>query len=103
MPELKSVCERWLNARVEQLVVGVYVDDLFVLASHTDDHSLYSSFTSELERRWNVENEGAVSDLLNVEVSQEGDRVILRQRAYIDKLVDAFLPDRDLPNFPCQL
>ena len=81
------------ETRAEQLVVGVYVDDLFVLASHTDDHSLYASFTNDLERRWNVENEGAVSDLLNVEVSQEGDRVILRQRAYIDKLAATFLPD----------
>ena len=89
--------------RVEQLIVGVYVDDLFVLTSHAGDDSLYSSFTSDLERRWNVENEGAISDLLNVEVSQDRDRVVLRQRAYIDKMADTFLPDEVPSSFTVRM
>ena len=78
---------------MEQLIVGVYVDDLFVLASHTGDDSLHSAFTADLERRWNVENEGAVSDLLNVEVAHQDNCVVLRQRSYIDKTAEMFLPN----------
>jgi len=81
------------GSRTEQLIVGVYVDDLFVLTSHSDEHSVYRSFTSSLESRWNVENEGTVNDLLNVEVSRVGNKVLLRQGSYIDKMRDMFLPD----------
>ena len=37
--------------------------------THRDEHSLYHKFVKDLELRWNVEDEGPVSDLLNVEIS----------------------------------
>ena len=37
--------------RREVLLVGCYVDDLFILSSHTDEHSLYHTFTSDLASR----------------------------------------------------
>ena len=52
------------------LIVGVYVDDLFVLYSNDDTDSLYCAFISRLDARWDVEDEGEVSDLLNVEISR---------------------------------
>ena len=73
------------------LIVGVYVDDLFIL--YSDDDSLYCTFISRLEARWDVEDEGEVSDLLNVEISRSSDGyVTLRQTAYIDKLVTQHAP-----------
>ena len=80
--------------REEVLIVGCYVDDLFVLSSHRDEHSLYSQFTTSLAKDWDVEDEGAVNDLLSVQISREEDgHVLLRQTAYIDKLVGQYFPD----------
>ena len=36
--------------------------DLFVLSSHRDDHSLYHAFTSAMQERWEVDDEGDVND-----------------------------------------
>ena len=33
------------------------VDDLFVLSSHDDEHSLYHEFTRNLQAWWEVEDE----------------------------------------------
>ena len=78
--------------RDEMLFVGCYVDDLFILYSHDDEHSLYHQFSTSLQADWAVEDEGPVSDLLNVEITQTGDSVVLTQTAYIDKLVDTYMP-----------
>eukprot|EP00965_Chrysotila_dentata_P105438 3482160-Pleurochrysis_carterae.AAC.1 len=53
----------------QRLILGCYVDDLFTLYSHSGPGSLYDSFTTDLATRWNVEDEGPVSDLLNVDIS----------------------------------
>ena len=83
----------------EILVVGVYVDDLFILYSRTGRGSLFQQFIDALEERWDVEDEGEVSDLLNVEIMRtEGGFVILRQRGYIDKLVLSHAPDGKVPS-----
>jgi hypothetical protein len=79
--------------RDESLLVGVYVDDLCVCASHTDAHSLYARFVSDLQSRWEVEDEGEITDLLGIEISRVDDSVILRQTAYIDRLVERYCPD----------
>ena len=87
------------NEACEILVVGVYVDDLFILYSCSGPGSLYQQFISALEQRWDVEDEGEVSDLLNVEIARtEGGFVILRQRSYIDKLVAAHAPNGEVPS-----
>ena len=53
--------------RREQIHVGVYVDDLAIVYSHDDDHSLYQSFVAALAERWKVEDEGDLTDLLGIE------------------------------------
>ena len=80
--------------RDETLIVGVYVDDLFILFSHSDTWSLYLRFIKVLTKRWDVEDEGAVSDLLNVEITRSNSgHVTLRQTAYIDKLIATHAPE----------
>ena len=54
--------------------------------------SLYASFTRELTQRWEVEDEGEVTDLLNSEISRQGASITLRQTAYIDKLTKEWFP-----------
>ena len=80
--------------RDETLIVGVYVDDCFVLYSHDDQHSLYKRFTSDLQSRWNVDDEGDVSDLLGIEIESSIDGcVTLKQRGYIERLCQTWFPD----------
>lgn len=43
-----------------------------------------------LEERWNIEDEGEVSDLLNVEIFRDSHGVHLRQTSYIDRLLATF-------------
>ena len=78
-----------------RLIIGCYVDDLFVLYPDEDnaETSLYSTFTKALTSRWNVEDEGDISDLLNVEVSVDKSVVSLTQTAYIDQLTATYLPE----------
>jgi hypothetical protein len=68
----------------ETLLLGLYVDDVFACYSHDDKYSLYHRFTTDLKARWDVEDEGEVSDLLSVEIdgATEGE-VTIRQVAYI--------------------
>eukprot|EP00965_Chrysotila_dentata_P073677 2434000-Pleurochrysis_carterae.AAC.1 len=76
----------------EQLILGCYVDDLFVLHRDSSAGSLYASFTDALSTRWNVEDEGPVSDLLNVEIHRAAHHVTFSQASYIQHMVETFLP-----------
>jgi hypothetical protein len=77
----------------DALYVGCYVDDLFILYLQDGADSLYASFTHKLAQRWEVEDEGEVADLLNIEISRQGASVTLRQTAYIDKLTKEWFPE----------
>ena len=79
--------------RTECLIVGCYVDDLFVLASHDDEHSVYASFARDLSSRWDVEDEGEVSGLLSIEIEPGDGHVTLHQRKYVAKLMKTYAPD----------
>ena len=81
------------GTRMDTLIVGCYVDDLFILYNNDDEFSLYSSFTKDLQARWSVDDEGDVSDLLNVEIHRVDGGVELRQTSYIEKLVQEWLPN----------
>ena len=81
------------RTRRETLLIGCYVHDLFILSSHTDQHSLYHQFTIDLSSSWEVEDEGEAADLLSVEIERAGDHVCLRQTRYIDRLMDTYAPD----------
>lgn len=79
--------------RRERIHVGVYVDDLAMVYREDDEHSLYKSFTNALESRWNVEDEGELTDLLGIEFTREDGVIELRQTKYIEKLAAEFFPD----------
>ena len=79
--------------RQEKLIIGCYVDDLFCAYSHDDKYSLYHKFTAALQESWDVEDEGDVHDLLNVEIHREGNVVSLKQTSYIERLFSELLPD----------
>ena len=79
--------------RDEVLLLGIYVDDIFANSSHDDEHSLYAQFFGALSDEWDVEDEGEVEDLLSIEIHTEGQCVVLRQRAYIEKLLASFAPN----------
>ena len=74
------------NTTADVLYVGCYVGDLFILYEHNDNDSLYSKFTAALKQRWRVEDEGPVTDLLNIQIEREGDTITLKQTSYITKL-----------------
>eukprot|EP00965_Chrysotila_dentata_P237227 6201765-Pleurochrysis_carterae.AAC.2 len=56
-----------------RVLLGCYVDDLFTLYSHYGEGSLYDTFTTALARRWPVEDEGPVLDLLKMEITPTSD------------------------------
>ena len=85
--------------REETLHLGAYVDDLCVLYEHDDKFSLYHDFTSKLQERWKVEDEGDLHDLLGIEFRFGSDTITLHQQTYIEKLCADFLPDGVPPQF----
>eukprot|EP00965_Chrysotila_dentata_P037606 1251410-Pleurochrysis_carterae.AAC.1 len=84
---------RMVSGVSHRFVLGCYVDDLFTLYSHEGAGSLYDQFVNALTTRWNVEDEGPVSDLLNVDITTHADCVELKQEKYISHLVTTYLPD----------
>ena len=70
--------------REDTLIVGCYIDDLYVVYNSSDAVSLYTKFVLDLQSRWSVEDEGEVSDLLNVEITRVDGGVELRQTNYIN-------------------
>ena len=79
--------------REDTLIVGCYIDDLYVVYNSSDAVSLYTKFVLDLQSRWSVEDEGEeVSDLLNVEITRVDGGVELRQTNYINKLLATSQP-----------
>ena len=76
----------------DNLVVGVYVDDLAIVYNDDAVGSLYYNFTTAL-RSWNVEDEGELEDLLNVQFAFHDGAVKMYQSNYIDKMVSHYFPD----------
>ena len=95
-------CHREVNTpsgkRYEYLIVGVYVDDLCILYSHSDEHSLYHQFTTDLKQRWAVEDEGDVSDLLGIDIAVSDGHVCLTHANYISRLASECFPDGAPPS-----
>jgi hypothetical protein len=84
----------------EIFVVGLYVDNLQIVHSvDIDDKgnappgSFCASFLKALNETWDVIDEGPMVDLLGIQVRHNADgSITLHQEAYIDKLVERFLP-----------
>eukprot|EP00965_Chrysotila_dentata_P138010 4565212-Pleurochrysis_carterae.AAC.1 len=83
--------EREIDGKMQIIIIGCYVDDLLTLYSDDGLGSLYKSFTSDLASRWNIDDEGPVSDLLNVDMTRDAACVLLQQHKYIADLVNTYL------------
>ena len=81
------------GAITDELIVGCYVDDLCVCYNSDGSGSLYAEFVEALESRFEVEDEGQLSDLLGIEFEFADGYVKLHQRAYIERMVENYLPD----------
>ena len=57
---LKRTVETPAGPREDTLIVGCYVDDLFILYNSDDEYSSYHQFTRDLQKRWSVDDEGDV-------------------------------------------
>ena len=88
---LKRTMDAPTGKREETLHLGAYVDDLCVLYEHDDKFSLYHDFTTKLQERWKVEDEGDLHDLLGIEFRFGSDTITLHQQTYIEKLCADFL------------
>eukprot|EP00965_Chrysotila_dentata_P230226 6197652-Pleurochrysis_carterae.AAC.1 len=83
-----------IDGTQQRLTLGCYVDNLFTLYTHDGKDSLYARFVDALlTQRWNLEDEGPVSDLLNVDITADESSVTLTQAKYIAHLVSTYLPD----------
>jgi len=78
--------------------LGVYCDDIIAIFGDDDVGSIYDVFRTALYTHWKVEDEGELSDILNICVAQEGSSIKLSQPTYIDTMVDRYryLPDAKL-------
>ena len=74
----------------QRIVLGVYVDDCAVAYSESDSTSLYSDFTKALQERWNVEDEGELSDLLGIDFVHGKDHIRMAQGNYISKMASSY-------------
>ncbi|CAA0812904.1 cysteine-rich RLK (RECEPTOR-like protein kinase) 8 [Striga hermonthica] len=68
----------------EELVVGVYVDDLIITGAREGD---INGFKREMAARFRMSDLGQLSYYLGIEVKQGRDSIILCQRAYAEKLL----------------
>ena len=69
----------------EELIVGVYVDDLIVTGAHAED---IDSFKREMAARFRMSDLGALSYYLGIEVRQGKETLMLGQSAYALKLLE---------------
>ena len=87
------------GAKGETLYLGVYCDDIVAVYGRSDKGSVYSNFHDHLHTKWKAEDEGELNDILNVRVTRVGSDVILDQVAYIDAMVERFMPASKLGSF----
>jgi len=80
----------------DTVYLGVYCDDIIAIFGDDDVGSVYDVFRTALHTRWKAEDEGELSDILNICVAHEGSSIKLSQPTYIDTMVDRYLPDNKL-------
>ena len=70
----------------ERLVLGVYVDNLQIIhsASPNDPKSKFATFLKDIQRDWDVEDEGDMVDLLGIQIRYNDDgSITLHQEKYV--------------------
>ena len=94
----------------DELIIGVYVDDLIIFYKREAEYdaegnlvsdSFYARFVRDIEASWKSEDEGPLSDILNVQVTPlAGGGVHVGQGPYVRKLLDEYLDQiiAELPN-----
>jgi len=80
----------------DTVYLGVYCDDIIVIFGDDDIGSVYDGFRTALHTRWKAEDEGELSDILNICAAHEGSSIKLSQPTYIDTMVERYLPDNKL-------
>ena len=80
------------NTPSETIIIGCYVDDIMIL--HHEHSSSFTSFRDNFFTKWDAEDEGNMTDLLNVQIQRNDDgSITLHQSPYIDKMIERFFPD----------
>ncbi|XP_066316542.1 uncharacterized mitochondrial protein AtMg00810-like [Miscanthus floridulus] len=69
----------------EELIIGVYVDDLIITGTHMED---INSFKHEMVAPFRMSDLGALSNYLSIEVRQGKEELTLSQSAYASKLLE---------------
>ena len=69
----------------EELVIGVYVDDLIVTGARAED---IDGFKIEMAACFKMSDLGTLSYYLDIEVRQGKQSISLGQRAYVEKLLE---------------
>ena len=69
----------------EELVVGVYVDDLIITGARAED---IDSFKREMAAHFRMSDLGALSYYLGIEVRQGKEELTLGQSVYASKLLE---------------
>ena len=86
------------NNPTDRIILGCYVDDIMVLHATDDVGSTFCNFRDQFFKRWEAEDEGHMTDLLNVQIQREPDgSIVLHQQPYIKTLIARFFPD-GVPN-----
>ncbi|XP_066334590.1 uncharacterized mitochondrial protein AtMg00810-like [Miscanthus floridulus] len=74
-----------MATRKEELIVDVYVDDLIITGACTED---INSFKREMAAHFRMNDLGALTYYLGIEVRQGREALTLRQSAYASKLLE---------------
>ena len=83
----------------DEFLLGVYVDDLIMLyppeAADDDgtpvEDSIYGRFIADMDKNWKSEDEGELSDILNIQVTRRHDgSVHVSQEQYARRFVEQF-------------
>ncbi|GKA18529.1 putative RNA-directed DNA polymerase [Tanacetum coccineum] len=75
------------NSKGKTLIVGVYVDDLIITGSHTQD---IVEFKEQMKNEFEMSDLGLLAYYLGIEVSQKKWEIALRQTCYARKLLEQF-------------
>jgi hypothetical protein len=68
------------------MIIAVYVDDILAIGPQ----DACNTFADELNEKFRIVNQGAVSSFLGINVQRENGMILLNQVGYIDKMAQQF-------------
>ena len=69
------------------------IADVYLYSNLRDDDDSINGSEEPLQKSWEVEDEGDISDLLGVQIDRGKDQVTMTQTAYIDRMMSTWCPD----------